>query len=155
LLVFYEGKGHKNGFCIQFMSNVRIFNSVTWDFSAPAAATEVRIEADTVEENHRRPAKSDGVPLGFCHWLSLESSVCRDSIAHRCPAVDAAIGQCRPLPIDCYLPGYYCAVDRFVIQNTAMRRYRGGNVGQISGLTLTLQLHCIFSECAETVLKAR
>jgi hypothetical protein len=43
------------------MSSVRMFNSMAWDFSASAAAMGVRIEADTVDKNHRKLAKSDGI----------------------------------------------------------------------------------------------
>ncbi|KAJ7346048.1 hypothetical protein DFH08DRAFT_809885 [Mycena albidolilacea] len=90
-------------------------DSVAGDFSASAAATQVRIEADTVDENQRKPAKFDGIPWGLCHWLSVESSVRRwIPLAHQYPAVDAAISQCQPLPISRLLPAYITVVPNLV-----------------------------------------
>jgi hypothetical protein len=88
------------------------------------AAKEVRIEADTLNENRRKPAKSDGIQWDFCQWLSVESSVYRwIPLAHQCPAMDAAIGQCRPLPISrFYLRTYYWMHDR---QQKMIRHHPG------------------------------
>jgi hypothetical protein len=73
---------------------------MAWDFSASAAVTEVRIEADTVDENHREPAKSDGIPWSLCHRLSVESTSTPASTrqwmppsanADHCPAAISAL----------------------------------------------------------------